>query len=130
MSGDRAAPDDRLNDWLGDLAGFGADAAYLVGLGQQNYLADTQQGRLLRNAGERLLIKVATIVERLPEEFKNRYPDIEWASINRMRNLVAHQYDKVNDDLMFVTLRRDIPALIQHLGLAAQDSDAQPNPTH
>lgn len=108
----------RVEDWLGDLAGFGADAAYLVAWGREAYLADTAQGRLLRNAGERLLIKVATVVERLPDEFKAGYPDIEWAHINRMRNLVAHHYDKVNDDLMFVTLRRDVPALLERLGLS------------
>ena len=64
-----------------------------------------------------MLIKVATIVEWLPEEFKAGYPDIEWVNINRMRNLVAHRQDKVNHDLMLVTLRRDIPALVERLGL-------------
>lgn len=64
-------------------------------------------------------MKVATIVERLPDEFKAEYPDIEWTNSTRMRNLVAHQDDKVNDDLMFVTLQRDIPALIKRLGLSA-----------
>lgn len=118
MTPDRPASGERVPDWLADLAGFGADAAYLVELGRAAYLADTAHGRLLRNAGERLLIKVATVVERLPAEFKAEYPDVEWASINRMRNLVAHQYDKVNDDLMFVTLRRDIPTLITRLGLS------------
>ena len=43
-------------------------------------------------------------------------PNASWDNIVRMRNLVAHQRDKVNDDLMFVTLRRDIPALIKRLG--------------
>lgn len=118
MISGRPAPDERILDWLDDLAGFGADAAYLVDLGKDAYLADTAQGRLLRNAGERLLIKVATIVERLPDAFKAEYPDVEWSRINRMRNLVAHQYDKINDDLMFATLRRDIPALIKRLGLS------------
>ena len=116
---DRPPPHDRVSDWLHDLAGFGADADYLVGLGQEAYLAATLHGRLLRNAGERLLIKVATIVERLPGEFKAEYPDVEWSNINRMRNLVAHLNDKVHDDLMFVTLRSDIPALIKRLGLSA-----------
>lgn len=118
MTYDRTAPEQRVREWLVDLSGFGADAAYLVGLGQEAYLANSAQGSLLRNAGERLLIKVATIVERLPDDFKAEYPDIEWSNINRMRNLVAHQYDQVNDDLMFVTLRRDIPSLIKRLGLS------------
>jgi len=38
------AHDDRVYDWLQDLAGFGADADYLVGLGEHAYLADTQRG--------------------------------------------------------------------------------------
>ena len=113
------APHERVHDWLHDLAGFGADADYLVALGRDAHQADTAQGRLLRNAGERPLIKVATIVELLPEEFKAGYPDIEWSNTNRMRNLVAHQYDKVNDDLMLVTQRRDIPALITRLSRSA-----------
>ncbi len=119
MTSDPSVPHGRLDDWLDDLAGVGADAEYLVSLGRDAYRADCAQGRLLRNAGERLLIKVATIVERLPDEFKAGYPDIEWVNIARMRNLVAHQYDKVNHDLMLVTLRRDIPSLIERLGLNA-----------
>lgn len=115
---DHAGPGDRVRDWLDDLSGFGADASYLVGLGRDAYLSDTAHGRLLRNAGERLLIKVATIAERLPDEFKAAHPDVEWASINRMRNLVTHHDDKVNDDLMFVTLQRDVPALLERLGLS------------
>lgn len=112
-------PESRLRDWLDDLAGFGRDADYLVALGRDAYLADTAQGRLLRNAGERLLIKVATVVERFPEDFKSDHHNIEWVDITRMRNLVAHQYDKVNHDLMWVTLQRDIPALMERLGLSA-----------
>ena len=121
MSGEPVRPE-RVRDWLHDLADFGDDAGYLVALGRDAYLADGAEGRLLRNAGERLLIKVATVVERLPEALKAEYPDVDWSNITRMRNLVAHQYDKVNDDLMFVTLTRDIPALVERLGLASQRS--------
>lgn len=116
MTSDPPLLHERLADWLDDLAGVGADAEYLVSLGREVYLADSAQGRLLRNAGERLLIKVATVVERLPGKFKAGYPDVEWVNIIRMRDLVAHRPDKVNHDLMWVTLRRDIPALIERLG--------------
>lgn len=107
--------EERIADWLADLMSFGDDSAYLVSQGKEGYLADTPHGRLLRNAGERLLIKVATAVERLPQEFKAGYPDVEWNAIQRMRNLVAHQCALVNHDLMWVTLQRDIPALIDRL---------------
>jgi len=80
--------------------------------GLEAYSADDQNGALLRNAGERVLIKVATVVERLPEEFKANYPDIAWVNIVRMRNLVAHHYDHVDDDLIWNALANLVPALV------------------
>ena len=42
---------------------------------------------------------------------------VDWAGINRMRNLVAHHYDKVNDDLLWQALTVRIPALLTESGL-------------
>jgi len=108
--------DDRVQRRLEDLARIGAEAAYLVGKGQAAYLADTMEGALLRNAGERILIKAATVAEKLPDDYRGRHPEVDWAGINRMRNLVAHHYDKVNDDLLWTALTTRIPALLTELG--------------
>jgi len=108
-------PDERTERWLSDLRSFGQQAAYVVAQGRDRYLEDSPDGTLLRNAGERILIKVATVVERLPDEFKAEYPDVEWEKIARMRNLVAHHYDHVDDDLLWAALSRRIPALIDQL---------------
>lgn len=62
--------DDRIQRRLDDFARLAAEAAYLIGKGRDAYLADTMDGAMLRNAGERILIKVATVPEKLPEEFK------------------------------------------------------------
>jgi uncharacterized protein with HEPN domain len=109
--------DDRVQRRLEDLAQIGAEAAYLVGKGRTAYLADTMEGALLRNAGERILIKAASVAEKLPDDFKAQHPEVDWAGINRMRNLVAHHYDKVNDDLLWEALTVRIPALLTELGL-------------
>ena len=55
----------RVGRRLGDLAEFVREAAYLTSKGRQAYLADSMEGALLRNAGERILIKVATVAEKL-----------------------------------------------------------------
>jgi uncharacterized protein with HEPN domain len=115
-----AADDDRVQRRLSDLAGFGEQAAYIVGKGRDAYLADSPDGALLRNAGERILIKVATVVEKLPEEFRSRYPGVDWSGITRMRNLVAHHYDKVNDDLVWAALTTRLPELLADLGVSAR----------
>ena len=103
--------DERLARRLDDLARIGAEAAYLVGKGRAAYLADTLDGALLRNAGERILIKVATVAEKLPQAFKDTCPDVDWQGINRMRNLVAHHYDRVSHDLVWTALSVRLPEL-------------------
>jgi Uncharacterized conserved protein len=109
--------DDRLARRLDDLARIGAEAAYLVGKGRAAYLADTLDGALLRNAGERILIKVATVAEKLSEDFTLAHPEVDWVGINRMRNLVAHHDDMVNDDLLWQAISVRVPHLIGALGL-------------
>ncbi|TBT85504.1 DUF86 domain-containing protein [Propioniciclava sinopodophylli] len=102
---------------MGDLAEFVREAAYLTKKGQEAYLADSMEGALLRNAGERILIKVATVAEKLPQGFKDRYPDVDWQGINRMRNLVAHHYDRVSHDLIWAALTVRIPELGSRLSV-------------
>ncbi len=109
--------EDRVRRRLDDLAGFMAEAAYVTAQGREHYVADTPEGALLRNAGERILIKVATVAEKLPDDFRAQHPTVDWTGINRMRNLVAHHYDKVNDDLLWQALTVRIPALGRELGL-------------
>lgn len=107
--------DDRIRRRLDDLTRFAAEAAHMVGKGREAYLADGLDGALLRNAGERILIKVATVTEKLPDEFKAAHPDVDWVGLNRMRNLVAHHYDKVNDDLIWQALTVRVPSLVAAL---------------
>lgn len=114
--------DGRVQRRLADLAQIGAEAAYLVGKGRAAYLADTMDGALLRNAGERILIKAATVAEKLSEEFKAQHPEVDWVGLNRMRNLVAHHYDKVNDDLLWEALVGRIPRLLNDLGRTGRPS--------
>lgn len=102
---------DKVERLLDDLAVITQQAAWVTAAGHQAYLSDDAQGSILRNAGERVLIKVGTVVERLPEAFKQARPGIAWRDIGRMRNLVAHHYDHVNDDLVWNALKTLIPNL-------------------
>lgn len=114
---DEPGPDERINRRLSDLVRFAGDAAYTVDLGIDAYLDDSAQGRILRNSGRHVVIQVATVVEKLPEPFKAAHPSTDWVAIGRMRNLIAHHYDRVDDRLVFQALARRIPALMADLGL-------------
>lgn len=109
--------DDRVGHRLSDLRDFAADAAYTVSLGLAAYLADSPEGRVLRNNGRHIVVQVATVVEKLPDDFTAQYSQVPWVQISRMRNLVAHHYDRVDDRLVFSTLSGRIPELAAVLGL-------------
>lgn len=113
--------DDRVARLLADLASMAQVAADIVAKGEGAYLADTIDGQTLRLAGRQLVIQVATIVENLPDAFKAGYPTIEWVKIQRMRNLVAHHYDKVLDEFVRESLRSRIPDLVATLGIGSGD---------
>ncbi len=117
VGGDAEHAEDRVARRLGDLAEFIREADFLAGKGRDAYLADSMDGALLRNAGERILIKVATVAEKLPSTFKERHPEVDWRGINRMRNLVAHHDDRISHDLVWAALTVRVPGLGSSLGL-------------
>ena len=119
-SADDAEGVTKVERWLDDLRRHGGDAAYIVSKGRERYEEDSLEGRLLRNASERVLINVATVAERLPETYKADYPSVDWQGLQRMRNLVAHHYDKVESAAMWSALERRIPDLLATLGVAEQ----------
>ena len=108
---------ERIQRRLSELARMGALAAGIVSKGQDAYLEDSLDGQILRAAGREQVVEVATVVERLPDSFKAQYPAIEWVKIQRMRNMVAHHYDRVQDDFVWETLRTRIPGLLRDLGV-------------
>ncbi|WP_199506038.1 DUF86 domain-containing protein [Geodermatophilus sp. TF02-6] len=102
---------------LADLVEMARLADALVARGLEAYLAEDFAGQTLRLAGRALVLQVATVVEKLPESFKAQYPDVEWAKIQRMRNIIAHHYDRVLDEFVWESLRSRVPELVASLDL-------------
>lgn len=57
------------------------------------------------------------LVEELPQSFEDARADVEWAQIGRMRSLIAHHDDNVNDRLVFSALAERVPRLAAALEL-------------
>lgn len=52
---------------------------------------------------------------RLPEDFLNEHPDVAWAEMRDMRNLLIHEYFGVDVDVVWNTIQHDLPTLIEYL---------------
>jgi len=57
------------------------------------------------------VIIIGEAVKRLSIDFRNSNLAIPWKEIAGMRDILAHQYDKVNIDTLWYVVNRDIPEL-------------------
>jgi uncharacterized protein with HEPN domain len=77
--------------------------------------ADLDQDRLLNLALTRLVEIIGEAANRVPDDFKGRYPDLPWLQMIGARNRLIHGYDYVDFDVLWVILSHDLPILINRL---------------
>jgi uncharacterized protein with HEPN domain len=61
------------------------------------------------------LIVVGEASRRLSLDFKVDHPEIPWVRIGNFRNLLIHEYDKVDLPLVWRVVTAEVPQLIQNL---------------
>jgi uncharacterized protein with HEPN domain len=54
---------------------------------------------------------VSEASRRLPPEIKNQHPEIDWAAVAAAGNVYRHEYDGVDEKLIWHTIRHDLGAL-------------------
>jgi uncharacterized protein with HEPN domain len=85
--------------------------SYLHGLDREEFLADTmRQDSVLR----RLEI-IGEAARRVSAQTRSSHPGIPWKEMVSMRNLVIHDYDDVDLDIVWDTIHRDLPYLIREI---------------
>jgi len=72
---------------------------------------DLIDDELRQSAVLQKLIVIGEAAARLPREFRERYPEIEWADIVRFRNIAVHEYFAVNWSIVWVTATQEVPGL-------------------
>ena len=54
---------------------------------------------------------VSEASRRLPPEIKSQHPEIDWAAVAAAGNVYRHEYDAVDEKLIWHTVRHDLSAL-------------------
>jgi uncharacterized protein with HEPN domain len=55
---------------------------------------------------------IGEAAHRLSPEARNLFPEIPWKLVTAMRNILIHDYDDVDLDVVWDTIQRDVPPLI------------------
>ena len=53
------------------------------------------------------LIIIGEATKRLSKDFRKTHPEIDWQGMAGMRDILAHQYDRVNTQVVFGSILRD-----------------------
>lgn len=110
--------DDRL--YLADiLEAADAISRFVAGMTEEDWIEDeVKQGAVMHR-----LIIIGEAAARLPKEFRERHPEIEWADIVGFRNFAVHAYFAVSWPVVWVTATEDVPALAEQVAaLLAEDA--------
>jgi len=103
-----------------------ADAALEFAAGRDRTELDTDK---LLEAG--LVQKVVVIGEAaagLSEPFRRSYPELPWADMIGMRNVIVHAYWQVDRDELWHTVTDDLPALLNLLRPLLAEVDTLDDP--
>ena len=93
--------------------------SYVAGVSREEFLGNMQ----LQDSVIRRLEIIGEAAGRVSPVFREANPEIRWAEIRGMRNRMIHRYDDVDMDIVWDTVARDVPDLVQIL-----ESRAPPEP--
>ncbi|HEY9740828.1 MAG TPA: DUF86 domain-containing protein [Coleofasciculaceae cyanobacterium] len=62
-----------------------------------------------------ILYQIAIMGEatkRLSREFRQQHPEVPWDDVAGMRDIIAHQYDRLDLNIVWQVIQRNIPELL------------------
>jgi len=102
-------PDERDAAYLWDMLEAAREAHAIVdGVSLDEYLVDT----LRRRALERTIEILGEAARRVTPEFQSACSEIDWRGLIGQRNLLAHEYGRISDRLLYEAAVEHLPALL------------------
>jgi uncharacterized protein with HEPN domain len=105
-------PDERDLSYLWDMRKYALEIAEIIqGVPHSKFI----ENKTIRYAIERLLLIVGEAANHVSKEFQEKHPEIGWAQIIGLRNILAYEYGEVKMDKIFLAATKSIPALLENL---------------
>jgi uncharacterized protein with HEPN domain len=88
-------------------------AAKAVAFSEGKSRADLDSDEMLQFALVKLVEIVGEAAKQVTAETQLRYPAVAWVEAARMRDRLVHHYFDINLDVLWSTVREDLPALLE-----------------
>ena len=86
-------------------------AGIVSGTTPKSFLGD----RVRVLALERCMELIGEAARRVSDPFRRKHPQIPWKEMIGLRNILAHEYGRIDHDKLYATAVKDIPPLIAAL---------------
>jgi len=83
---------------------------------------DLETDSMFEAAIIRKLEVVGEVVKRLSFDFKNKHPSIAWKAWAGLRDKLIHGYDDVDLEIVWGTIKNDVPQLAAAMQLYADEN--------
>lgn len=84
---------------------------FLQRVSQEEFVGDD----LIRSAVLHKLTIIGEAASRIPRQFANRFPEIEWAAISGFRNIAVHEYFAVDWNVVWIAAKKETPILREQI---------------
>lgn len=101
-------PEGRDIGYLNDMLRFARVAMELAEVKP----GDERTERMRQLALERALEIIGEAARRVSEPLRDAHPEIPWKYIIGNRNVLAHNYDDIVQEVLWTTATRDVPKLV------------------
>ena len=92
-----------------------ADIAFIVSHMKDVDIEELNKNEVLLDSMMFRMIQLSENAKKLSLEYKEANSDLPWNELSGLRNRIVHDYGSVNLDIVFETLKNDIPKLLEQL---------------
>jgi uncharacterized protein with HEPN domain len=54
-------------------------------------------------------------IQHIPASVREQYPQLHWELVRRTRNIIVHHYEKIDLDVIWEAIEKDLPTLRRQL---------------
>lgn len=58
---------------------------------------------------------IGEAAKKIPDEVRERYPDIEWKKISGFRDIAIHEYYNMDEEILWDVVKNRIPELLEQV---------------
>jgi uncharacterized protein with HEPN domain len=100
------------------------EARYLAEAGREVSWDEFSSDETLKRAFVRSIEVIGEATKNLSDDFRDRYPEVEWRSMTGMRDQLIHGYFGVDYEIVWEVATEKAPALREAIGVILEEENA------